>query len=115
MVSLRDMETVFIKPLSLNMAYRGRRFTTPELKAYKLHLAYVLPVIDVPKKGKLAVKYFFGVSSKNSDVDNLCKAIQDCLAEKYGFNDKQIYRIEMEKIDVQKGREYIAFEISKFT
>lgn len=104
------MITIKIKPLSLNSAYRGRRFATPQLDVYKKSIHLLIPKIEVPI-GKLKVKYVFGVSSKNSDGDNLIKCVQDAIAEKYGFNDKQIYKWEVEKIDVKKGEEFISFEI----
>ena len=53
----------------------------------------------------------FGVSSKASDGDNLIKSFQDTLCEKYGFNDRDIYRWEVEKVIVPKGKEYAEFEI----
>lgn len=99
-----------IKPLSVNEAYRGRRFSTAKLKTFKEIVFYSLPKMKTPK-GKLAVKYIFGVSSKGSDGDNLIKAFQDCLAQKYGFNDNKIYRWEVEKRDVKKGEEYIKWEL----
>jgi Holliday junction resolvase RusA-like endonuclease len=43
--------------------------------------------------------------------DNLVKCFQDALAEQYGFNDRQIYAWEFEKVDVKKGNEFVAFEI----
>jgi Holliday junction resolvase RusA-like endonuclease len=101
-----------LKALSLNSAYRGRRFTTPALKAYKEAIRYlspILPQID----GKLQVFYRFGVSSKNSDGDNLIKCLQDGLADRYGFNDKMIYKWEVEKVDVKKGEEFVEYEINK--
>lgn len=108
------METIKIKPLSLNSAYRGRRFTTPELKSYKEAIHYLAPRLKIPK-GKLKVSYKFGVSSKNCDGDNLIKCLQDALADKYGFNDKVIYKWDVEKIDVKKGKEFISFKIEKIT
>lgn len=102
-----------IKPLSVNKAYRGRRFATNELKKYKTDLFRLLPKMVSPQ-GKLKVKYVFGLSSKGSDGDNLIKAFQDCLAEAYEFNDNKIYKWEVEKVDVKKGEEYIDFEISKY-
>lgn len=99
-----------VKPLSLNSAYRGRRFTTPELLSYKKQIHILSPRIEIPE-GKLLVRYVFGVSSKNSDGDNLIKVLQDALAEKYCFNDKIIYKWEVEKVDVKKGQEFVAFEI----
>jgi Holliday junction resolvase RusA-like endonuclease len=102
-----------IKALSLNSAYRGRRFETPTLKKFKQDLYYSLPRIFV-YEGKLKVKYIFGVSSKNSDGDNLIKCFQDALADRYGFNDKQIYQWEVQKMDVPKGKEFIEFSIENF-
>ena len=104
------MDKIKIKGISVNEAYRGRRFATPELKAFKDVLSFLLPRRKVPK-GKLEVWYEFGVSSKRSDGDNLQKAIQDGLATQYGFNDNQIYKWHGEKVDVKKGEEYISFEI----
>lgn len=100
-----------IKPLSLNNAYRGRRFTTPELKRYKEDITKMLPKMDVPT-GALAARYVFGVSSKSIDGDNLIKCLQDALAECYGFNDKRIYHWDVTKVDVSRGQEFIEFELS---
>ena len=104
------METIRIKPLSVNRSYQGRRFATPELKAYKQELAYLLPKAMKIPMGKLGLHYIFGVSSKNADGDNLIKAFQDCLSENYFFNDKDIYEWRVEKKIVPKGKEYIQFE-----
>lgn len=105
------MARINIKPISVNEAYRGRRFATKELKQYKKDLARLLPKMEVPK-GKLMVRYTFGVSSKASDWDNLIKAFQDCLAEQYGFNDNRIYRGIVIKQDVPRGEEFIEWELS---
>lgn len=99
-----------IKPLSLNCAYRGRRFETQLLRDFKKEVFYLAPKIKIPDC-KLEVHYRFGVSSKNCDADNNVKAFQDAISTKYGFNDKQIYKISVEKIDVCKGEEFIDFEI----
>lgn len=105
------MHKIAIKPLSVNEAYKGRKFASNLLKEYKKHLSFVLPKINVPR-GNLSVKYRFGVSSHASDGDNLIKAFQDCLSEQYGFNDNKIYRWEIEKVVVKKGGEFVAFEIT---
>lgn len=106
------MHKINIKPLSINKAYRGRRFATSELKQYKSDLYFLLPSISIPKE-KLSVYYEFGLSSKGSDGDNLIKAFQDILSEKYNFNDNKIYKWEVIKKDVKKGDEYVIFEIKK--
>jgi len=105
-----------IKPLSVNALYRGRRWATPELTGYKRDLGWLLPkwnAIEIPK-GPLAVKYVFGVSSGRADLDNCCKAFQDIIANQYGFNDAMIYHIEMEKVVMTKGKEFVEFEITKY-
>jgi Holliday junction resolvase RusA-like endonuclease len=99
-----------IKPLSLNNAYRGRRFSTRELLAFKQQVSFLAPKLEIPK-GKLRVEYVFAVSSKASDGDNLIKCLQDALCEKYGVNDKMIYEWKVSKVDVKKGEEYIKFAI----
>lgn len=104
------MYNLKIKPISLNSAYRGRRFKTPELESFKKEVFYLLPKIEIPK-GKLSAIYEFGVSSKASDGDNLIKVFQDCLADTYRFNDKMIYEWKVSKVDVKKGCEYIKFLI----
>jgi Holliday junction resolvase RusA-like endonuclease len=86
----------------------------PVLTAYKEELAYILPKLTVPT-GKLKIKYQFGVSSKNADGDNLVKCFQDALAEQYGFNDRQVYEWSGKKVDVKKGEEFCAFEITPIT
>ena len=63
--------------------------------------------------GRLSISLRFGVSSKNADVDNPIKPFLDILQKKYGFNDRQIYLLTVEKVDVPKGSEYIEFEIKE--
>jgi len=106
--------TLKVKPLSHNHAYRGRRFTTPELKGFKELVKYLCPQITVPN-GKLQVEYTFGVSSKNSDGDNLIKCFQDAIAENYGFNDKMIYKWVVEKVECKKGEEFVEFSIQEYS
>lgn len=96
--------------LSVNEAYQGRRFSTKKLLQYKNELAIILPRIKIPK-GKLSITYIFGVSSKAADIDNGIKALQDSIAENYGFNDRIIYHLNVTKVDVAKGKEFIEFHI----
>jgi hypothetical protein len=113
MKKAEHLHRIAIKPLTVNRAYQGRRFRTPELLAYQEELAYRLPRLTIPS-GKLAVTYVFGVSSANADGDNLIKAFQDALAEKYGFNDRQIFRWSIEKRLVRKGEEYVEFSFQLY-
>lgn len=105
------MVRINIKPLSLNKAYRGRRFTTPELSSYKRDIAFQLPKMSIPE-GNLSVSYIFGISNKGGDGDNLIKCFQDAVSEYYGFNDNKIYKWIVEKVIVKKGEEFVDFEIT---
>lgn len=104
------MITINIKPVSVNSIYTGKRFLTPAGKQYKKALAWMIPKVRIPD-GKLHVKYRFYFSSAGSDAANAEKAFTDSLAEKNGFNDNRIYKIEMEKFVVPKGKEKVEFEI----
>lgn len=98
--------------MSVNVAWQGRRFKTPEYKRYERDLLLILPKkIDIPD-GPLSVSYEFGFSAKTSDWDNPIKPFQDILQKKYGFDDKRIMRAEVIKSIVKKGEEYIKFNIS---
>jgi Holliday junction resolvase RusA-like endonuclease len=101
-----------IKPLSVNDAWKGRRFRTDTYKAYSKVVLLMLKKLEVPK-GKLTLKVKFGFSSKGSDIDNPVKPLLDILQKKYRFNDNKIYRLEVDKEEVKKGEEYIEFELSK--
>jgi hypothetical protein len=52
------MHKIQIKPLSVNDAWKGRRFKTDEYKVYEQVLMYKLPAIEVPE-GKLRIDYEF--------------------------------------------------------
>lgn len=108
------MITVKIKPLSVNEAWRGRRFKTDEYKTYEHSLHYLLPKkIELPVS-RYFVVYTFGLSSAVADWDNCIKQFQDIIAKKYGFNDKFITGgIVLKKI-VPKGQEYISFKITSY-
>jgi len=101
---------VDIKPLSVNQAWRGKRYKTPKYNKYINDVLIQLKPLKIDS-GALVLNLKFGFSSKNSDIDNPCKCFIDCLQKKYGFNDKQIYKLIVEKLDVKKGCEFIEFEI----
>ena len=106
---------IWIKPLSVNCAWQGKRFKTKAYKQYEKECLLLLPKkIDIPD-GKLKASLTFGFSSKLADADNPVKCFVDILQKKYGFNDNRIYEYSIKKEDVKKGCEYIAFEIKKIT
>lgn len=105
------MIEIKIKPLSVNRVWQGRRFKTQEYKDYEQSIGYVLPKLKIPE-GKLLLEYVFGLSSKNCDIDNPIKPFTDILQKHYNFNDKQIYKMVSEKVDVKKGEEFVRFNIT---
>jgi len=104
---------IMIKALSVNSAWKGQRFKTKAYKDYEQELLLLLPKYNIPE-GKLKAYYIFGLSSKNADGDNCIKQFQDIVAKKYGFNDKVIYKWDIEKVDVLKGEEFIEFKFESY-
>ena len=102
-----------IKPLSVNQAWKGSRYKTPEYKDYEKHLLFMLKKFPIPD-GELFLKITFGFSSRGSDVDNPAKPFIDILQKLLGFNDSRIYRLDLKKEIVRKGNEFIDFEIMEF-
>ena len=101
---------VNIKALSINEAFKGRRFKTAAYKKYSNIVPLMLPkgiIANPPYK----VYYEFGFSNKGSDWDNGIKNFQDILSKKYNFNDNEIYEAHIKKVIVPKGKEYIFFKI----
>ena len=99
-----------INPLSVNKAFKGRRFKTNEYTKYERDVMDLLKPMDIPK-GKLFVIICFGFSSKLKDIDNPVKLFIDILQKKYKFNDRDIFRLHLDKEIVSKGKEYIYFKI----
>lgn len=108
------MNRINLKPISLNSAYSGRRFKTPECNAFKRDLHFMLPNIKLPSP-PYCIHFKFGVSSASSDGDNLIKVSQDTIAGRYSFNDKLIKKWIVEVEQVKKGDEFIEFKIESLT
>ena len=105
---------LWIKPLSVNEAFRGRKFKTKKYIEFQQEMLLKLPKMDIPE-GKLEIHYKIGFSNSNSDLDNAFKQLNDCLQKKYGFNDNLIYRIIADKEIVKKGQEFIEFKICQLS
>lgn len=104
------MNRINIKPLSVNEAWKGRRFKTDEYKVYERAMLYLLPQMNTPKEA-LKISIVFGFSSSGSDIDNCLKPFLDCLQKKYAINDNRIYELNVKKEIVKKGSEFIKFFI----
>jgi hypothetical protein len=108
------MNKVDIKPLSVNQAWQGKRFKTPAYKKFESDVLFLLPKIEIPE-APYEVHYVFGFSSKLSDLLNPEKLVTDIICKKYGIDDRYINRMILEKVMVEKGKEYFKFEICKNT
>jgi len=105
---------VNIKPLSVNEAWKGRRFKTDKYKRYQRDVMLMLRPLQIPPYPiKLAISITVGYSNAHADVDNVAKPFIDILQKKYGFNDSRIYMLTLVKEVVKKGKEFIEFDISE--
>lgn len=105
------MNTIGIKPLSVNVAFKGQRFKTDEYKKFQRDCLLILPC---KKEVKTFIPYklnlVFGVSSILSDVTNCIKIFEDILVKKYGIDDRYCFEANQKKVLVEKGKEFISFE-----
>ena len=107
------MNRINVKALSINKAYRGRRFRTPDYDSYESEVMYKLPrEIEFDREEDIELHLLVGLSSKNADLSNTIKCFEDILQKKYSFNDKKVAKIVMEKEMVAKGDEFIEFNIT---
>ena len=75
--------TLNVKPLTINQAWQGRRFSTPAKKDYEAALRFALPKVAVAPAPYYRVEYDFHLRSfALSDWDNLVKVTQDCLVKR---------------------------------
>ena len=95
--------------MSVNIAWKGRRFKTDTYKKFERDVLLMLPHYEIPE-GKLAVKIQAGFESAASDLDNIAKPILDILQKRYKFNDNRVYKLELEKKVIgKKGDGYFNF------
>ena len=95
------------KPLSVNLAWMGRRFKTPAYKAYEQTILLMMPRAKIDTNQMLRIEFFFGFSNKASDLDNPVKLLLDIAQKKYGFNDSNVFELNVRKCIVKKGDDFI--------
>jgi len=103
-----------IKTLSVNECWQGKRFKTPAYKVYEKACLLLLKKESLPPP-PYTIYIEFGFSNKASDIDNPLKPILDIIQKKYFINDKDIYSLRVEKVIVEKGKEYIEINIHQKT
>ena len=104
---------VAVKPLSVNAAYNGKRTRSKKYNAFYKEVILKLRPMKLPKP-PFEVNYVFAVSDSRFDWDNGIKAFQDILQKKYGFDDNLIMKGTAKKMIVEKGNEYIKFDIQHY-
>ncbi len=109
------MHKIDIKPLSVNEAWKGKRYKTDKYKKYQKDVLILLPKLDINKESFLNINLEFGFSNLSSDIDNPVKMILDIFQKKYGFNDSKIFKLKLSKKKVEKSQEYFKFEIKEIT
>lgn len=102
-----------VKPLSVNKCWQGRRYKTKTYKQYESALLQLLPNIEINFKHHLSIDIDFGFSNSTSDIDNPLKPILDILQKKYGFNDRDVYELNVKKKLAKKKEEYILIKIKE--
>lgn len=102
------------KPLSVNEAWKGRKFKTDDYRRFEKSCLVELPKIDFKPLERIKLALTFGFSSSRSDIDNPVKPILDILCKKYGFDDRQIYELNVKKHIVKKGNEFILIKIENY-
>lgn len=110
------MYKINIKPMSINRrstVVKGRIRKTEEWKKYMKFVVLQLPRSSYFDclEGQMKLDIVFGFSNRGADIDNPVKPFMDCLQSKYGFNDNQIYSLDVKKEIVKKGDEFIKFQL----
>jgi Holliday junction resolvase RusA-like endonuclease len=98
-----------IKPLSVNQAWKGRRYKTDAYNRYESELMAMLPDYEIVSFRGLVLT--FGFSNMQSDVDNPTKLVIDILQKRYGVNDRDLMELHLYKQKVAKGNEFIKIEL----
>jgi len=97
-----------IKPLSVNKAWQGKRFKSPEYKKYEIQVLRMLPDIEIKEFKRLKITY--GFSNMMSDIDNPTKLVLDLLQKKYNVNDRDLIYLVLHKEKTKKGEEFIEID-----
>ena len=106
-----------VNPLSVNRAWKGRKFKTPIYKAFEVDVCKMLSVNDQdPIDGEVFVKYIFHIHNYgNTDTSNMEKTLSDMLVKRgYLKDDRYIRAIYMRK-ERADGPEWIDIRIIPYT
>ncbi|KKM27055.1 hypothetical protein LCGC14_1578590 [marine sediment metagenome] len=101
-----------IKPISINAAYQGRRFKTPNCLSYEQELAYALPKMPMIEGDVIVSIHFYLVNYATTDVSNLVKILEDMLVKRGLIeDDRKVVELHLKKTKAKKHK--IKISISK--
>ena len=109
------MTEIGIKPLSVNEAFRGKRYKTPNCHKFDDMVDILLKKCILPKlkpKEPFYIIYIFHTSAAQ-DYDNNIKCFQDRLMKRLNTDDRYIYGAYIKKVVCKKKQEKIEFGIYK--
>lgn len=104
-----------VKALSINAAYRGRRFKTDDLESYEYEIGILTARLKVcPIEGEMSVRYIFHLKNySRTDVANLEKCLTDILVKLEIIKDDR-YIKDMYVRKEMSDRDYIEIEIDGY-
>lgn len=111
------METkIYLKPISINDAFKGRRFKTALHKQYESDLRWYLCMPKIKRQkvsGWYSIKFKFYIKNYSmSDLSNLIKVTEDCIV-KAGLVDDDRFCKKMELEKFKSDSDYFTFEINE--
>lgn len=103
-----------VKAISTNKLYGGIKRRSVYYRNYRKTVLDFLKenyphTAIFPKNMVLTMEV--GFSSPLSDASNAIKGVEDCIAEHFGFNDRQIVTLRIDKFLVDKGQEYTRIKL----
>lgn len=103
MAKIKNIIEIPISPFSINKAWRGRRYMTPDYKKWRLDMSYLMPKYDkIQGEVELDFKFYIKYYS-TSDADNLVKTCLDSLVENHIMEDDcNVKKFTAEKFKVNR-------------
>lgn len=96
--------------ISVNKMYRGRRFLSKEGKdtKYEIGLELLAMRLVAPLETPVALNIIFYVKNNRADIDNMLKALLDCMTGIVYKDDSQIIELHcFKEIDKENPRTVI--------
>lgn len=106
-----------VQPLSINKAFQGRRFKSPDYKRFEIDVCTCLPFStkDTTKE-EVFVRYIFYIKNYgNADTFNMEKTLSDMLVKRGYIADDRYIRAGYVRKERVASLEYIEINIEPYT